>query len=140
MMIAPGEAGPTLGAIQPQTSVRWTRRVAGLYAHRETDTARTQPTKHGPLGCRAGQRAGRRSLPPRVFCKSNRFWLPPQQLTSACSRAVRALSGVSALCPFLNERRDQLRAESSAPMSGVGSLRASLPASRGAIINSDAIH
>src|SRR6185312_13735596 len=28
----------TLGAIQAQTSVRWTRRVAGLYAHGETDT------------------------------------------------------------------------------------------------------
>src|SRR5690348_15516654 len=29
------------------------------------------------------------------------------------SRAVRALSAVSALCPFLHERRDQPRAESS---------------------------
>jgi len=43
----------TLGAIQTQTSVHWTRRVAGLYAHGETDTARTLRTKHGPLGCRA---------------------------------------------------------------------------------------
>src|SRR6185437_12933517 len=30
-----------------------------------------------------------------------------QRVTPPCSRAVRALSGVSALCPFLHERRDQ---------------------------------
>src|SRR6185437_14599854 len=56
-----------------------------------------------------------------------------QRVAPPCSRAVRALSALSALCPFLYERRDQLRAESNAPMSGVGSLRASLPASPGPI-------
>src|SRR6185312_3684919 len=101
MMIAPGEAGsdarsdptPNIGPLDSAP--------VALLAHGETDTARTHRTKPGPLGCRAGQRAGRRSLPPRVFCKSNRFWLAPQHLTSPCSRAVRALSAVSALCPIL---------------------------------------
>ena len=106
MMIAPGEAGsdarrnptPDIG---PLDSSR-----GGLLAHGEADKARTLRTKHGPLGCEGRQRAGRSSLPPRVFCKSSRFWLAPQHLTSLCSRAVRALSAVSALCPFLLERRE----------------------------------
>src|SRR6185312_11154437 len=97
----PGEAGsdalsdptPDIG---PLDSARgWSLRSG------ESDKARTLRTKHGPLGCRAGQRAGRRSLPLRVFCKSSCFWLAPQHLTSPCSRAVRALSAVSALCPIL---------------------------------------
>src|SRR5579862_5770445 len=107
MMIAPGGAGSELGTIQPQTSVHRARRVAGLYAQGETDTARTERTKHGPLGCRAGNalRGGRFR---RVcFVKAIAFWLAPQRLTSPFSRAVRALSALSALCPFLTERRDQ---------------------------------
>src|SRR5579872_76607 len=51
-MIARARPAATLGAIQPQTSVHRTRRVAGLYAQGETDTERTQRTKRGPLGCR----------------------------------------------------------------------------------------
>src|SRR5579872_5896259 len=99
MMIAPGEAGSELGTIQPQTSVHRARRVAGLYAQGETDTARTERTKHGPLGCRAGNalRGGRFR---RVcFCKSNRFLVSPAavdfplQPSGPCFvRSVRAVS------------------------------------------------
>src|SRR5579872_4124778 len=98
MMIAPGEAGSELGTIQPQTSVHRARRVAGLYAQGETDTARTERTKHGPLGCRAGNalRGGRFR---RVcFVKAIAFWSAQQRLTSPFSRAVRALSACP-LCP-----------------------------------------
>src|SRR6185437_16411497 len=59
--------------------------------------ARSDPTpKHRPTGLGA-------RWAPRSWRK---FWLPRSNLTSPCSRAVRALSGVSALCPFLHERRD----------------------------------
>ena len=106
-MIAPGEAGsdarrnptPDIG---PLDSSR-----GGLLAHGEADKARTLRTKHGPLGCRAGNalRGGRFR---RVcFVKAIAFWLAQQRLTSPFSRAVRALSALSALCPFLTERRDQ---------------------------------
>src|SRR5579872_3637254 len=103
---------------------------------------RTQRGHSGQNADRSAARAATRwqeLASAACVCTSNRFWLPPQQLPSPCSRAVRALSWVSALCPFLHERRDQPRAESSGPMFGVGSLRASLQASPSAIVISDAI-
>src|SRR5579872_3339859 len=127
MMIAPGGAGSELGTIQPQTSVHRARRVAGLYAQGETDTERTQRTKHGPLGCR-GKSSAAGQQKAIAFTKHTPPERPPASaLPLVCSRAVRALSAVSALCPFLPERRDQPRAKSSGPTFGIGSLRASGP-------------
>jgi len=82
----------TLGAIQVQTSVRWTRRVAGFYAHGETDTARTLRTKHGPLGCRGSQLL--REHPTAIaFQKHTRRKRPP------ASALPRPAAERSVLCP-----------------------------------------
>src|SRR5579872_4011848 len=41
------------------------------------------------------------------FVKAITFWWPRSNLLRVCSRAVGALSSVSARCPFLHERREQ---------------------------------
>src|SRR5690348_15023502 len=106
-MIARASPAATLGAIQPQTSVHRTRRVAGLYAQGETDTERTQRTKRGPLGCR-GKSSDAGTTKSDCSYKTRAAGATSCQRVAAPVQPSRpALSAVSALCPFLDERRDQ---------------------------------
>src|SRR6185437_752760 len=109
----PDRAGDGHSWIAPQyfiaaTAIRgWflrSWRVAALYAQGETDKARTLRTKHGPHGCRGKSSAA-------GLTKSDCFYKTHAAEASSCrrvaaprSRAVRALSAVSALCPLLHER------------------------------------
>src|SRR5579864_646073 len=81
-----------LGAIQRQTSVHPTRRVAVLYARGETDTARTHPTKHGPLGCRGKSIAAGAT-------NSDCFYKTHAAGASSCQRVVPLAAERSVLCP-----------------------------------------
>src|SRR6185312_11746598 len=78
--------------------------VSGSFAHEETDTARTHLTKHGPLGCRAGLALARGRFC-RCCCCQTTVVLFPAPGAFPGSGAIRCLSPVSALCPFLHERR-----------------------------------
>src|SRR5579864_2957934 len=99
MMIAPGEAGSDAGSnptpnIGPLDSAR-----LGLFAHGETDTARTHRTKHGPLGCKETSSAA--GQPTAIaFTKHTRRKRPPASplpppaaersvLCRVCPRCVR---------------------------------------------------
>src|SRR5690242_936251 len=72
--------------------------------HEEADKARTLRTKHGPLGCR-GKCLLREN---KSDCRLRRGGsdLAPARCLHG-SRAVRALSAVSVLCPFLHRRNYQ---------------------------------
>src|SRR5579872_4664523 len=80
--------------------------VSGFSVHEETDKARTLRTKLGPLGCRAGIVLARG----RFRCVSllqRQSLLIARRITFPDSRAVRALSAVTVLCPFLHGRNYQ---------------------------------
>src|SRR6185437_7719919 len=118
----PGSCPFSLSALCRLQSATSEFRVAsgsGNYAHKETDKARTLRTKHGPLGC-----GGRRRRAPHRRCTNDNLVVvnrdpivsPMSAWTLPPQRAVRALSAVSVLCPFLPGRRILTRR--------VGSLRA----------------
>src|SRR6185437_8546378 len=71
-------------------SMRVDRVRVGFYAHAGTDTARTRPTKHGPLGCRGKSRGGSALLPARCRLRAaERSVLCPK-----CPRCVRSSMSV----------------------------------------------
>src|SRR5579864_646076 len=109
MMIAPGEAGsdarsdPTSN-IGPPDSARGCSLRSWRNGHSADtpDKARTARLQ-GEVNCCGGNQQRLLLQNTRGRCELLPARCPP------CSRAVRALSGVSALCPFLHERRDRPR-------------------------------
>src|SRR5579872_4988676 len=81
--------------------------VSGFFAFEETDKAQSLGTKHGPLGCGGRRRRAPHERQQRLVVNKDPIVSPMSAWTLPRRRAVRALSPVSALCPFLHGRNYQ---------------------------------
>src|SRR6185312_7408370 len=80
----------------PRHRCTWTRRVAGLYAHGETDKARTLRTKHGPLGCEGKKIAAGQ---PRAIAFYKTHTAEATSCSASPQEALSPTAERSVLCP-----------------------------------------